>query len=108
MTDSAVTILIGGEPVAKGRPRVTRKGFVYTPTATRKFEGHGRPAAQLAINGKPPLAAPVRADITVDLPVPTSWSGKRPDAALRGEIRPTVRPDCDNYCKSAMDAINAI
>jgi Holliday junction resolvase RusA-like endonuclease len=50
----------------------------------------------------------VRAEITVDLPVPVSWSAKRQDAALRGEIRPTSRPDTDNYVKSAMDAINAI
>jgi hypothetical protein len=34
----AVTIVIGGEPVAKGRPRMTRKGFAYTPAATRKYE----------------------------------------------------------------------
>jgi hypothetical protein len=30
-----VTIVIGGDPVAKGRPRITRKGFAYTPAATR-------------------------------------------------------------------------
>ena len=47
-------------------------------------------------------------EITVDLPVPASWSGKRRDAALRGDIRPTSRPDTDNYVKAALDAINAI
>ena len=104
----AVTIVIGGEPVAKGRPRMTRKGFVYTPSATRKYEAHGRFAAQVAMNGRPPFAVPCRVDITIDLPVSASWSGKRRDAALRGEIKPTVRPDVDNYTKSAMDAINNI
>src|SRR5262249_43732765 len=49
-----------------------------------------------------------RAEITVDLPVPASWSGRRRDAALRGEVRPTSRPDTDNYIKAALDAINAI
>src|SRR5215470_12363418 len=104
----AVTIVIGGEPVAKGRPRTTRKGFAYTPAATRKFEAHGRLAAQLAMDGRPPIAVPVRAEIVIDLPVPASWSGKRRDAALRGDIRPTSRPDVDNYVKAALDAINAI
>jgi Holliday junction resolvase RusA-like endonuclease len=103
-----VTIIIGGEPTAKGRVRATRRGFVYTPAATRKYEAHGRLAAQLAMDGRPPIAVPVRAEVTIDLPVPASWSGKRRDAALRGEIRPTTRPDCDNYCKAALDAINAI
>jgi hypothetical protein len=41
-----ITIIIGGEPVVKGRPRMTRRGFAYTPAATRKYEAHGRLAAQ--------------------------------------------------------------
>ena len=68
-----VTIVIGGPPTAKGRPRVTRKGFVfYTPAKTRRFEAHGRLAAQLAMDGRPPIAVPVRAEISVDLAVPAS------------------------------------
>jgi Holliday junction resolvase RusA-like endonuclease len=42
------------------------------------------------------------------LPVPVSWSARRQDAALRGEIRPTSRPDADNFIKYALDSINAI
>src|SRR5215471_8710525 len=106
--NGAVTIVIAGPPTAKGRPRMTRKGFAYTPAATRKYEAHGRFAAQQAMNGRPPITAPVRAQIIVDLPVPTSWSMKRRDAALRGDIRPTSRPDTDNYIKAALDSINAI
>jgi Holliday junction resolvase RusA-like endonuclease len=104
----AVTIIIGGPAVAKGRPRMTRKGFTYTPAATRKYEAHGRLAAQHAMDSRPPIAVPVRAEIVIDLPVPASWSGKRQGAALRGEIRPTTRPDADNYVKAALDVINAI
>jgi Holliday junction resolvase RusA-like endonuclease len=101
----AVTVIIGGLPTAKGRARITRRGFVYTPAKTRKYEAHGRLAAQLAMDGRPPIA--VRAEITIDLPVPASWSAKRRDAALRGDVRPTTRPDADNYVKAALDAINA-
>jgi Holliday junction resolvase RusA-like endonuclease len=104
----AVTITVNGEVVAKGRPRMTRRGFIYTPAATRKYEAHARLAAQLVMNGRPPIAVPVCAEIVIDLPVPTSWSGKRRDAALRGDIRPTSRPDTDNYIKIALDAINTI
>jgi len=68
-----------------------------------------RDTARLRLHaGRPPIAVPVRAEIVIDLPVPASWSGTRHNAALRGEIRPTTRPDADNYCKSAMDAINNI
>jgi Holliday junction resolvase RusA-like endonuclease len=108
MIDSTVTIVIGGEPVAKGRPRMTRRGFVYTPAATRKYEAHGRLAAQQVMNGRPPIATPVRAEIMIDLAPPASWSAKRRGAALRGDVRPTTRPDCDNYVKAGLDCINNI
>src|SRR5690242_17201204 len=67
---STVTITIGGPPVAKARARVTRRGFVYTPAKTRRFEAHCRLAAQQAMDGRPPIAVPVRAEIVIDLPVP--------------------------------------
>jgi Holliday junction resolvase RusA-like endonuclease len=103
-----IIITIGGDPVAKGRPRMTRRGFAYTPAATRKYEAHGRLAAQLAMGGRAPISVPVRAEISIDLPVPASWSGKKRDAALRGDVRPTSRPDADNYVKAALDAVNEI
>src|SRR5947209_15475626 len=59
----AVTIVIGGEPVAKGRPRATRRGILYTPAHTRKYEAHGRLAAQLAMGERPPIEGPVRLEL---------------------------------------------
>src|SRR5262245_61430238 len=106
--EEAVTVVIAGEPVAKARPRATRRGLVYTPAHVRKYEAHGRLAAQQAMDGRPPITVPARAEITVDLPVPASWSGRRRDAALRGDVRPTSRPDTDNYIKTELDAIQAI
>jgi hypothetical protein len=50
-----VHIVIDGRAVAKGRPRMTRKGIAYTPAATRKYEAHGRLAAQEAMQDEPPL-----------------------------------------------------
>ena len=101
-----VTVIINGEPVAKGRPRMTRRGFVYTPAATRKFVG--RLSAQLAMDGRPPIDAPVRIELLIELPVPASWSKRKTADAITGGIRPTSRPDTDNYIKSALDAINSI
>jgi len=102
---SPVTIIIAGVAVAKGRPRMTRKGFAYTPAATRKYEAHGRLAAREATAEPAPIAVPVRAEITVDLPLPGSWSRKRQAAALADYIRPTSRPDTNNYVKAELDGI---
>ena len=92
----AVTIVVVGEPVAKGRPRMTRRGIAYTPAATRRYEAHGRLAAQQAMDGRPPITAPVRAEVVIDLPAPASWSGKRRDGALRGEIRSGLENEAEN------------
>jgi Holliday junction resolvase RusA-like endonuclease len=108
MSGDRVTIVIGGPPTAKGRPRMTRRGITYTPRATGKYEAHGRLAAQQAMDGRPPIAVPVRAEVAVDLPVPASWSGKRRDAALRGDIRPTSRPGTDNYIKAALLVVDLV
>jgi Holliday junction resolvase RusA-like endonuclease len=103
-----ITVIIRGPAVAKGRPRFSRKGFAYTPAATRKYEAHGRLAAQLAMADRPPLAGPVCLTALVELPIPASWSKRRHAAAIVGGICPSSRPDIDNYLKSAMDAINGI
>jgi Holliday junction resolvase RusA-like endonuclease len=102
-----ITVVVSGEPVAKGRPRMTRRGITYTPAQTRKYEAHGRLAAQQAMNGRPPVTGPVRCEIWVDLPVPASWSLKRQAATLAGYIRPTSRPDTNNYVKAQLD-VNGI
>jgi Holliday junction resolvase RusA-like endonuclease len=103
-----VTVIIDGQPVAKGRPRMTQRGFVYTPAATRKFEAHGRLSAQLAMNGRPPIDVPVRIELLVELPIPKGWSRRKTADAITGHIRPTSRPDVDNYLKAILDAVNSI
>jgi Holliday junction resolvase RusA-like endonuclease len=105
---ASVTITVRGAAVAKGRARFTRTGFAYTPAKTRQYEAHGRLAAQIAMGERPPLTGPVVLTALIELPIPASWSGRRTAAAIVGEIRPTGRPDIDNFLKSGMDAINGI
>jgi Holliday junction resolvase RusA-like endonuclease len=99
---SPITIVVNGEAVAKGRPRMTKRGFAYTPAATRKYEAHARLAAGLA------MADRARLELLVELPVPASWSKRKHAAAIKGDVLPTSRPDLDNFVKSALDAINTI
>ena len=108
MTAEPITITVAGEPVAKGRPRMTRRGFTYTPAHTRKYEAHGRLAAQLAMDGRPPIEGPVRVELLAELPIPASWSNKKRARAIAGDVLPIGRPDLDNFVKSAQDAINEI
>ena len=103
-----VTIVIAGEPVAKARPRLTRRGIAYTPAHTRKYEAHARLAAQLAMGDRPPIEAPVRLELVAELPIPVSWSGRRRALAITGDLLPTSCPDVDNYIKAGLDSLNEI
>ena len=103
-----IIVVIAGEPVAKARPRATRKGFVYTPAHLRKYEAHGRLAAQLAMGDRPPIEVPVRLELVAELPIPASWSARKCALAITGDLLPTSRPDIDNYIKSGLDSLNEI
>ena len=101
-----IDIVIPGEPVAKGRGRVTKQGRVFTPAKTRKAEETlaGRAMAQLATRTDLPLAGPLRLEATFTRCVPASWSRRK-----REEQRlPTSKPDVDNLLKLAKDALNGL
>ena len=102
-----VTIEVEGPPVAKARPRVTRRG-AYTPARTREYEGQVALAARLALGGHAPFNGPLFTMVEVHLPVPRSWSKKKQAAALAGDLLPTSRPDLDNVVKSALDGCAGI
>jgi Holliday junction resolvase RusA-like endonuclease len=95
-------------PQGKGRPRFSRKtGVAFTPAKTRSYEAALRYAAQEAMAGRVPLEGALRLEVHVEVPIPASWSKKRQQQAAAGLIRPTTRPDIDNYIKAA-DALNEV
>ena len=111
----AIHITVAGEPVAKGRPRLSARpvggvvrAMAYTPAKTRRYEAHVRLAAQQAMDGRAPLDGPVVVSVAAYMPIPQSWSQRKQRQAERGEILPTKRPDAENMLKSALDGCNGI
>ena len=51
---------------------------------------------------------PLNVKIDVFMLAPKSYSNKKRLKALENEIRPTVKPDCDNIAKNINDALNGI
>lgn len=102
---------IPGQPVAKGRPRIsTRGGFAraYTPKKTVNYEARVALAARDAMEGAPPTLEPVSVSIAIGLPIPQSWSKKKQALARANALRPCSRPDIDNYIKAVFDGGNEI
>lgn len=106
-----VTFTVPGVPVGKGRPKFSRHGskvMVRTPDKTANYENLVKIAAYEAMAGAAPLVRPIALRLTLNMPVPSSWSNKRRDLAIRGLIGATVKPDLDNVCKAVTDAMNGI
>ena len=101
---------IPGKAQAKQRPRMGRSGVVYTPKETMIYENYVRMcysdyAKQF---GWTPYETQIRAEIEVLVQVPKSDSKVKKKAKLEGEMRPTVKPDCDNLAKSILDSLNGL
>lgn len=97
-------------PVPKARPRMTRSGQVYTDSKTEKYETLFKKIAWRAREkaGIPIFTGPVAVEVTAYLAILKSWSKKKKAAAMDGDVLPTVTPDLDNICKSALDACNKV
>jgi len=102
-------LLIFGEPVAQGRPRFSsRNGFVrvHDPAKSAKYKKLVSSTAEQLCSK--PLEGALSVRIDVFRGIPASWSKKKQEKANMGEIRPTTKPDADNYAKAVLDGLNKI
>lgn len=110
--DAGITVIIPGEPCAKGRPRIgkNRSGhaMAFTPAKTRSREGVVASLGMDAMKGCPPLQGPLCIRVDATMGVPKSWPKRDKKDALDGVLLPTKRPDLDNIVKLVKDALNGI
>lgn len=106
-----ITFIVHGDPVGKGRPRITtRGGFVrtYTPDGTRDYECMIADLAhrEMMNHGLLPTYDAVKVEIDIYHAIPKSYSKKKHEQAIKDEVKPMVKPDIDNVVKAALDAMN--
>lgn len=103
-----IEIVLSGLPLGKGRPRFVKEtGRTYTPERTVRFEDRLSLAAQAAMAGRAPLEGPLTVEVEIRMPIPVSKPKKWQAAARAGTVRPTKKPDADNFAKM-LDAANMI
>ena len=97
------------EPIAQARPRAVRmsKGVrMYDPKKTADFK------KQLHLLALAKHVVPIKEALSVEIwfyrAVQKSISKKEHLRRTTGHVRPTVKPDTDNYIKSTLDALNGI
>ncbi len=106
MSDKVILFKIPGEPVAKGRPRVTRWG-AHTPEKTVNYETLVKEMYAITY-GQTMLEGELDIEIKLYFQIPKSTSKKKRELMEQGKIRPTKRPDLDNCMKTITDALNGI
>ena len=108
----AMKLVIMGEPVAAGRPRFSnRGGFVkaYDPKKSREYKALIKEQAlQQLSKDYQSFDCPITVDINVYRSIQKSISKKEYDRRLSNEVRPTVKPDTDNYIKIILDGLNGL
>jgi Holliday junction resolvase RusA-like endonuclease len=107
---AAIYFVVPGAPYGKGRPRASsRGGFVrlYTPAATMAYEAEIARLAEIARADWPVMATPMSLRVIAHHPIPVSWSKKKQQAALAGDVIPG-KPDLDNVAKAVLDALNGV
>ncbi|GED82774.1 RusA family crossover junction endodeoxyribonuclease [Latilactobacillus curvatus] len=105
-------LVIMGEPVAAGRPRFSsRGGFAkaYDPKKSRDYKKMiKKQAMQQLPSDYEPFACPIEVDIKVYRSIQKSVSKKEYARRFSNEVRPTVKPDADNYIKIILDGLNGL
>lgn len=107
-TQHTTILTIPIRPRAKGRPRMSKNGHVFTPSATKEYEKAIREAWQKDCSHAPVLTGPVILGM--------SFYFKRPKShyTSTGELKETAPkrmlgvPDLDNLEKAVMDALNGV
>lgn len=107
---AALAFTVPGEVRGKARPRIVKIGGFSRLTADKKtasYENLVALACREAMGAREPLEGAVSLTITARFMPPASASKKARAAMLRGDVRPTKKPDWDNIGKVS-DALNGI
>jgi Holliday junction resolvase RusA-like endonuclease len=105
-----IQFTVYGEPVAQGRPRFsTQGGFTkaYDPAKSKDFKKYVK---LVASEHRPDhlLDGPLKMEVKIYKSTLKSFSKKKTQQAEDGIIRPTTKPDVDNYVKGVKDALNSV
>lgn len=104
--------IVIGKPQGKARARTfydKRVGKMrsITPEQTKSYEDLIRWSYKEA-GGQYLGDKVLSVDIKAYYPIPTSFTKKKQQMAITGDVRPTSKPDCDNIIKVVLDALNGV
>lgn len=108
MTCDPVTITLLGGPVPSAQGGVSKTGHRFVPKRQSEAVAFVRAAASEAMLDRVMLSGPLRIEFLAEMPIPKGFSRKLREAAIRGEIYPTKRPDLKNLAALVEDALKTV
>lgn len=103
-----ISFTVDGKVKAKQSFKFTKDGRKYTPRDVKDYAEHIRECFARKYQNFKPLEGALRVKISAYYGIPKSFNSKKAHLARIDELRPTVRPDCDNISKNLCDALNGI
>lgn len=107
---NVLKIEIPGDVQAQQRPKFSRFGnnvSVRDPKESKDYKSFVRlVASQVAPDTL--ITEEIRLRIDVYRKIPKSFSKKKHQQALNGELRPTTKPDVDNLAKGIKDGLSKV
>lgn len=108
MSGVSIRFTIPGPPMGKGRVRISKGGFCFTPETTMNYENLVKVTCiEKCDQRQPNYGGQVAVDITAYYPIPSSCTKKK-QVQIRHGARPTKKPDLDNIAKIILDALNHV
>lgn len=103
-----VSFIVPTKPTGKERPRLSGGGGVYTPAKTKAYENfikgcYIEQCGDVSFGDKS-----IKMSVRAYVPPLSKFNKAQKAAALRGELRPTAKPDADNILKALLDALNEL
>ncbi len=101
---------IPGDVQAQQRPKFSRMGKgvkAIDPKESRDYKSFVRLVAAEHAPAEL-ITSDIRLEIDVYRKIPKSFSKKKHQMALNGELRPTTKPDIDNLAKGIKDGLSKV
>lgn len=105
-----ITFEITGDVQAQQRPRFSRFGKHVTVRDPQESKDYKSFVRLVAAEFAPETLITKEIKLTIDVyrKIPKSFSKKRHQLALNGELRPTTKPDIDNLAKGIKDGLSKV
>ena len=108
--EECIKIIVLGEPVTQLRPIFN--SHTRTASDPKKSRDYKLKVRQTAENYLGKDFELINEAISVELmfykSVPKSYSKKNTAMAIKGDLKPTVKPDIDNYIKCVLDGLTKV